>query len=117
MSGKKIAKDVLLAAEISVFYVSSVFLSKMITDAFGIAAAFIYILFISALYGLALISDDKIEWLVKLEILKKLKSINFLKMLIGKKFMKKRLSHPKLLKLIIICIYLINPNILLMKII
>ncbi len=65
MSGKKIAKDVLLAAEIAVFYVSSVFLSKIITDAFGLAAAFIYILFISALYGLALISDDKIEWLVK----------------------------------------------------
>lgn len=65
MNIKGVVSAVVSAVEISVFYVSTIFIGDIISNKFGFAAAVVYMVFAAVLYGFSLISGNKKEWLLK----------------------------------------------------
>lgn len=60
-----VIRDLILGAELAVFYVSAIFLETIINDTCGFGVTIIYLLGVAALYGFTLVSKNKIEWLLK----------------------------------------------------
>ena len=65
MNIKGFISAIVSAVEISVFYVSTIFIADIVSDKYGFAAAVVYMVFAAVLYGIALISRNKKEWLLK----------------------------------------------------
>ena len=56
---------VVSAVEISVFYVSTIFIVNIVSGRYNFAAAVIYMVLAAVLYGITLVSRNKKEWLLK----------------------------------------------------
>ncbi len=63
-------KTILLSAFLAIFFVSSLFLSEIVSYKGGFLLAFLYIILIAGVYGIALVSENKkttlLKWLFSL---------------------------------------------------
>ncbi len=65
MNVKQVITDIVPAAEISILFISAVFIGAVISYKFSFTAAIVYMAVIATLYGFALISRNKKTWLLK----------------------------------------------------
>ena len=65
MNIKSFTSVIVSAVEMSVFYVTALFIVDIIGSKYGFSASVFYMLFAACLYGFALAAGNKKEWLLK----------------------------------------------------
>ena len=60
--------DIISAIELSIFYISTIFINTIISDRYGILPSIIYMLLVAAVFGIALVSKNKKIWLLKVGV-------------------------------------------------